>query len=227
MKTWAWKILAGFARFLLLQNQFSVIYQKWTWTQWRSFSHSFLFPNTSTHTSNGNITHRCGLQLRKQRVPVFDSKLYCYLKQHFDSTHSLSLSPVWFSLPLQLLLHTLEILHNHYLAKSRSLYSSLVPHILIWTFHSANIDKAREIESTQLSITTFPVLSMPLIFSLWMESHSHSSFCTWRSSISSAIALPLTIPLTVFMLFLIPSACSLHCGNRLRCCMQSFRSWRC
>lgn len=139
-----------------------------------SFSHTHLH----THISNDNITHGYDLQLRKQRVPVFESKIYCYLKQHFDSTCSLSLSPSGFPCPSQLWLHTLEILHNYYLSKSCSLYSPLVAHILIWTFHSTNIDKTREIESTQLSITTFPVLSMPLIFALWKESHSHSYFYT-------------------------------------------------
>lgn len=48
------------------------------------------FSSTSTLTSNDNITHSYSLQLRKQRVPVFESRLYCYLKQHFDSPHTLA-----------------------------------------------------------------------------------------------------------------------------------------
>lgn len=139
------------------------------------------FPNTSTHTSNDNaaIVPSSG-----NRGFLFFS-LYCYNAW----IHSRSPSPpAWCSLPL--LLHTLEILHNYYPAKSCSLYSPLAPHILIWTFRSPNIDKARETESTQLSITTFPVLSMPLIFALLkgsllflhlrkhLPSHTHTiSFC--------------------------------------------------
>ena len=40
---------------------------------------SFFPPNTSTRTSNDNTTHSSGPELRKQRVPVFESELYCYL----------------------------------------------------------------------------------------------------------------------------------------------------
>lgn len=119
------------------------------------FSHSFLFPNTSTHTSNDNTSHSHGLRLRKQRLPVFPALLL----RDFWYGHS---ALAWPSRPF--LLHTLEMLHN--LLSCQNLdpfYSFLAEHILIWAFRSANIDKATEIESTRLSITTFPTLSVPLI----------------------------------------------------------------
>lgn len=123
-------------------------------------------------------------------------------------------------------------LHNHYLAKSWSPYSSLAAHILIWTFHSTNIDKVREIESTQLSITTFPVLSMPIIFALWMESHSHSYFCTLRikhllcyRSVSANPSHTLSSCL-FFFFFFFPHFFCLRCYTSSslwepKCCIQS------
>lgn len=130
------------------------------------------------------------------------------LNSSFDSTRSLSLSPSPSPSP-SVCSHTGDI--TQLLSGQISIppYSSLVAHILIWTFHSANIDKAWEIESTQLSITTFPVLSTPLISALWMESQSHSYLCTWGSSISSTIALSLANPshthcLWAFFFFLPP-----------------------
>lgn len=115
----------------------------------------------------------------------------------------------WLSLPL--LLHTLEILHNYYQAKSWSSYSSLAAHILIRTFRSTNIDKAREIGSTQLSITTSPVLSMPLIFALLKG-------VTPIPALEKAPALPsLCLCQSFSYTFLIPSAYTAIlipcCGN--------------
>lgn len=67
------------------------------------FSHSFLFPNTSTHTSNDNTSHSHGPRLRKQRLPVFPALL---LRDFWYAPSALA----WLSRPF--LLHTLEMLHN-------------------------------------------------------------------------------------------------------------------
>lgn len=71
--------------------------------------------------------------------------------------------------------HTLEILHNNYLAKSQSSHSCI--DFLIGNFRSTNIDKAGEAESIQLCISTFVVLSTSHISSPCCG--NRGAVCTW------------------------------------------------
>lgn len=99
------------------------------------------------------------------------------LFQHFHTcTFFLILSPslpAWLSVPL--MHHTLEILHNNYLAKSQSVHSCI--DFLIGNFRSTNIDKAGEAESIQLCISTFAVLSTSHISSPCCG--NRGALCTW------------------------------------------------
>lgn len=203
-------------------------YMPGTWTLWRTFSHSVLFPNTSTtHTSNDNTSHSPGSPAQETEGSCFSVSI---VTECLIQALSLSLPPPSARLSLPLSLRTLEILHNYYQAKSWSSYSPLAAHILIGTFRSTNIDKAGEIESTQLSITAFPVLSVPLIFALlkglllFLRSRKH---LPCHRSVS---ANPSHTPSCFFPP---PHSFCLHCYTHsllweLRCCMQSLlHSWRC
>lgn len=75
-------------------------------------------------------------------------QLYCYVI--FDTLPPPPSAPFLAS-------HTQDVTQLLSCLKSRSLHSfSSAEYSLIWAFRSANIDKAKEIESTPLSITTFP-----------------------------------------------------------------------
>lgn len=197
------------------------------WTLWRTFSHSILFPNTSTtHTSNDNTSHSPGSPAQETEGSCFSVSI---VTECLIQALSLSLPPPSARLSLPLSLRTLEILHNYYQAKSWSSYSPLAAHILIGTFRSTNIDKAGEIESTQLSITTFPVLSVPLIFALLkgllLFLRSRKRLPCHRSVSANPSHTPSCFPP--------PHSFCLHCYTHsllweLRCCMQSLlHSWRC
>lgn len=83
--------------------------------------------------------------------------------------------PAGLSVPL--MRHTLEILHNNYLAKSQSSHSYIAVDFLIGNFYSTNIDKAAEAESIQLCISTFTVLSASHISTPCCG--NRGAVCTW------------------------------------------------
>lgn len=94
-------------------------------------------------------THSFGFHLRKQRVPVFHSKLYCYPKYRF----SLSF----------FFLHAFHTLNSYHLPTFWSLYNYLEAPPSYQNLYFPNIDKSREIKSTEASMSTSPVLSDLLI----------------------------------------------------------------
>lgn len=114
-------------------------------------------------------------------------------------------------------------------SQSRSLYSFVVAHILIWTFHSANIDKVKDIESTPLHYHCscfiygpypcfLPGVTQPLQFLLLKIKYLLNNHHLCQS-----------LSHTVFeLLFLIPFTCTaiyiyIHSPLwELRCCMQVF-----
>lgn len=83
--------------------------------------------------------------------------------------------PAQLSVPL--MHHTLEILHNNYLARSQSLHSYIAADFLIGNFRLTNIDKAAEAESVQLCISTFAVLSTSHIATPCCG--NRGAVCTW------------------------------------------------
>lgn len=175
------------------------------------------FSNTSTLTSNDNITHSYSLQLRKQRVPVFESRLYCYLKQHFDSPHTLAPSSLllafflaFFFFNLPSLLHTLEILHNQYLANLDP-YIALQQH----TFLSGPFTRLILTKSRRQSQHNAP---LPLfLFYLWALSllsgwsHTITAVSALKYQVSPQQSPSLPIPVTHRLYAFVFHSFYLHC----------------